>query len=89
MLGFFRIARGLANGFKHFASPLLGKPHPGARVTTRTQRGFSSAFSDEFSRPLNAEDISVDILLRKLVAFWTDQHEKGALTRPRLRSSEL
>ncbi len=83
MLGFFRIARGLTNGFKHYASPLPGKSHPGARVATRAQRGFSSAFSDDFSRPLNAEDVSVDILLRKLVAFWTDQHEKGALARPR------
>jgi hypothetical protein len=83
MLKYFQIAKGLANGFKHFESPLPGKAHPGPRVVTSAQLGFSSPFSDAFSRPLNAEDISVDILLRKLVAFWTDQHEKGALRQPR------
>jgi len=91
MLGFFRVARGLANGFKHLASPLPGKPHtgprvvtstqrPGPRVATSTQTGFSSEFSEEFARPLNAEDVSVDFLLQRLVAFWTDQHAKGALS---------
>jgi hypothetical protein len=38
MLGVFWIARGLANGFKHFASPLPGKSHPGARRDARTAR---------------------------------------------------
>ncbi|MBV9776152.1 MAG: hypothetical protein JO143_03790 [Acetobacteraceae bacterium] len=79
MVKYFEIARGLANGFKHFGSPLPGKQHTGARVVTSTQVGFGSPFSDEFCRPLNAEDISIDILLRKLVTFWTAQHRKGAL----------
>ena len=76
---YFQIARGLANGFKHFEAPLPGKTHTGARVVTSTQTGFSSDFSEDFARPLNAEDVSADLLLEKLVAFWTDQHAKGVL----------
>jgi hypothetical protein len=79
MVRFFRIARGLANGFKHFESPLRGRARTGPRVVTSTQTGFSADFSEDFARPLNAEDVSVDFLLQKLVAFWTDQHAKGAL----------
>jgi hypothetical protein len=81
MLKYFQIARALANGFKHFESPLPrpGQVRTGARVVTHTQTGFSSDFSEDFARPLNAEDVSVDHLLQKLVAFWTDQHAKGAL----------
>jgi hypothetical protein len=66
MVRYFEIARGLANGFKHFKSPLPGKQHAGTRGVTSTEVGFGSPFSDEFCRPLNAEYISVDILLRKL-----------------------
>jgi hypothetical protein len=80
MVDYFEIARGLTNGFKHFHSPLPGKEHTGARVVTTVQTGFSSGFSDGYARPLNAKDISVDILLRKLVEFWKDQRAKGALS---------
>jgi hypothetical protein len=72
MLGYFQIAQGLTNGFKHFEAPLTGRGRTSPRVVTSTQTGFSSDFSDEFARPLNVADISADLLLRKLV-------EKGAL----------
>jgi hypothetical protein len=79
MLRYFQIAQGLTNGFKHFEAPYQGKAHTSPRVVTSTQTGFSSAFSDEFCRPLNVADVSADVLLRKLVAFWRGQRAKGAL----------
>jgi hypothetical protein len=79
MLPYFQIARGLTNGFKHFKAPLTGSGRASPRVGTSTQTGFSSGFSDGFARPLNVVDISSDLLLRKLVAFWTEQRAKGAL----------
>lgn len=61
----FDLARKITNGTKHFVS----------KVRTRKQSGFSSAFSDGFSRPLNVilDDgrwLSVDDLLRDIVSFW-------------------
>jgi hypothetical protein len=49
MVRFFRIARGLANGFKHFESPLRGQARTGPRVVTSTQTGFSADFSEDFA----------------------------------------
>ena len=65
MVETLKVARSIANGTKHFAP----------RAKTRTQAGFSSAFSDGFARPLIIElsdgrEQSVDILLRDMVDFW-------------------
>jgi len=70
----FDAARLLTNGTKHFCN----QP-----VTTRTQTGFSSAFSDEFARPLiiqypDGTEISADQFIRKLIEFWKDQKANGA-----------
>lgn len=70
----FEAARHICNGTKHFKS----KP-----VTTRTQRGFSSGFSDAFARPLvvvmeDGSEQSADSLLREIVEFWKGQHNAGA-----------
>lgn len=71
----FELARLLTNGTKHFGSP----------VETRTQTGFSSAFSDAFTRPLivkypnniiedsDSAEESADIFLRKMIDFWEEQ----------------
>lgn len=69
----FELARNIANGTKHFAD----------KARTRAQKGFSSAFSDDFARPLvvvfpDGTERSVDLFLRDLVTFWTAQHEAGA-----------
>lgn len=74
------LARKIANGTKHFTQ----------KIKTRKQGGFSSAFSDGFARPLNVEteegsqisrsygkEISVDILLRRMVEFWIIQEKSG------------
>ena len=66
----FKLAKKITNGTKHF------KP----RVTTRVRTGFSSAFSDDFARPLNIEfpgngELSADELLDKLVGFWKEQDQ--------------
>lgn len=66
ILGLFELARGVANGTKHFSS----------NAETHIQAGFSSGFSEGFARPLNiklssGEIQSVDALLDKMVAFWT------------------
>jgi hypothetical protein len=67
----FEMARKVTNGTKHF------KP----KITTRTQMGFSSEFSDEFARPLMIEkpdgsEESADNLLHRLVKFWEDQRNR-------------
>ena len=69
----FEVARGIANGTKHFK----------ARATTRVQTGFSSGFSDGFARPLNVifpdgTQQSADNLLREIVGFWQRQECLGA-----------
>lgn len=69
----FNIARKITNGAKHFS----------VTVTTRTQQGFKSAFSDGFARPLIIEypdgtEISADQFLRKLIEFWKEQKANGA-----------
>jgi hypothetical protein len=66
------VARKVTNATKHFKN----------RARTRTQLGFSSEFSDEFARPLlveidNGDEVSVDILLRRLVEFWKEQKALG------------
>ena len=68
----FELARNIANGTKHCL--------PKAR--TRTQVGFSSAFSNGFARPLNVKfpngrQQSVDAFLRQMVDFWTQQEQIG------------
>ncbi|EMK6834857.1 TPA: hypothetical protein PX765_003374 [Vibrio cholerae] len=70
----FEMARDITNGLKHF------KVKP---TTTRNQRGFSSAFSNAFARPLiivspSGEEISVDQFLEKMVMFWQRNIEKVA-----------
>ena len=70
----FDVARNITNGTKHFINK---------SVTTRTQTGFSSEFSDEFARPLNIQypdgtEISADQFLRKLIEFWKEQEANGA-----------
>lgn len=70
---FFEVARNITNGTKHFKS----------KVTTRTQRGFSSAFSSSFARPLNVEFPdgtmkSADELLKQMIEFWARQEAAGA-----------
>ncbi len=70
----FEMARDITNGLKHF------KVKP---TTTRSQRGFSSAFSNAFARPLiivspSGEEISVDQFLEKMVMFWQRNIEKVA-----------
>jgi hypothetical protein len=69
----FELARRLVNGTKHFAN----------RVRTRTQTGFSSAFSDAFTRPLyvvrdDGSEISADDLLREIIDFWKGEQVAGA-----------
>ncbi|MXX86895.1 MAG: hypothetical protein F4Y20_04325 [Acidobacteria bacterium] len=69
----FAVARGIANGTKHFK----------ARAKTKVQTGFSSGFSDDFARPLNVTladgtEQSADNLLRRIVEFWQRQERSGA-----------
>lgn len=69
----FEIAREITNGTKHYKQ----------KCVTRTQKGFSSAYSDGFARPLLIEgkdgiDKSADILLREIIDFWKDQKISGA-----------
>ncbi len=69
----FELARNIINGTKHFL--------PGAQ--TRTQPGFSSAFSDGFARPLivrfpDGTEQSANDFLRQMVDFWTQQEIAGA-----------
>ena len=73
MADIFDLARMIANGTKHFVP----------RASTHVQRGFSSAFSDAFARPLNVEfpdgrQVSADRFLRKMVEFWECQEQQGA-----------
>ena len=73
------LAKGIANGTKHFKPKRMGQVRP----ITRVQGGFSSAFSDGFARPLNVElpdgtSTSVDNLLGNLVDFWKRQERLGA-----------
>lgn len=61
----FEVARNITNGTKHFSNK---------SVTTRTQMGFSSEFSDEFARLLiikylDGTEISADQFLWKLIEF--------------------
>ena len=60
----FVIARRITNGTKHF------KP----KIGTKRQAGFSSAFSDGFSRPLiivdDKSEISADQLLHEMIEHW-------------------
>ncbi len=71
----FDVARHITNGTKHCLI---------RSVTTSTQSGFSSAFSDGFARPLNIAyengiSISVGKFLRPLIDFWQKQKENNAL----------
>ncbi len=73
MAEIFDLARNISNGTKHF--------EPRARA--KTQTGFSSAFSDDFARPLNVvfpdgKEESADIFIRKMVEFWSDLEKEGA-----------
>ena len=70
----FEAAQLITNGTKHFRNK---------SVATRTQTGFSSAFSNEFARPLiikysDGTEISADQFIRKLIEFWKDQKANGA-----------
>lgn len=74
MYSTLEVAGHLTNGTKHFRS----KP-----TKTRTQTGFSSAFSSGFARPLNIElsdgsEVSADAFLERLLGFWKEQKEVGA-----------
>ena len=74
MVTVFEQARNITNGTKHFKSK---------DTTTKTQRGFSSAFSPAFAKPLNViytdgTSISADEFLGSLVAFWKEQKANGA-----------
>jgi hypothetical protein len=69
----FELLRCLVNSTKHFRN----------RIGTRTQVGFSPAFSNAFSRPLyiirdDGSEISADDLLKETVEFWKGQHAIGA-----------
>lgn len=75
----FKLARGIANGTKHFKPNIESHSRP----ITRVHVGFSTAFSDAFSRPLNVElpdgtTASVDNLLKTLVGFWKRQGQLGS-----------
>jgi len=66
----FQIARQVANGVKHNLS----------NISTRSQAGFSSAFSEAFAKPLVIQDIngskvSVDKLLKDIMDFWDEQNK--------------
>lgn len=68
----FELARNITNGTKHF------KP----KAKTRTQKGFSSGFSDAFARPLIVEfpdgsEKSADRFLCEMVDFWGVQEKNG------------
>lgn len=68
----FEVARKIANGTKHFAPT----------TQTRTQVGFSSSFSDAFTRPLmikfpDGSEKSADIFLREMINFWKEQSNNG------------
>jgi hypothetical protein len=72
LVGSFELARRLVNGTKHFKN----------RIETKTQTGFSSAFSEEFRRPLSivrddGSETSADSLLREIVEFWKAEHAAG------------
>jgi len=69
---FFDVARKIANDAKHFVT----------NVETIVQPGFSRAFNDAFTRPLNirvSKDhiVSVDRFLDNLVDFWKRQENLG------------
>ena len=69
----FDLARNITNGTKHFIP----------KAETRTQSGFSSAFSSGFARPLivkfpNGSETSADEFLEKMIAFWQRQADSGA-----------
>ncbi|MGV2842190.1 hypothetical protein [Vibrio cyclitrophicus] len=71
----FDVARHITNGTKHCLT---------RSITTSTQSGFSSAFSDGFARPLNITydngvSVSADRFLRPLIDFWQKQKENNAL----------
>jgi hypothetical protein len=73
LAGSFELARRLVNGTKHFQN----------RIGTRTQRGFPSAFSNAFARPLyvirdDGTEISADDLIREIVEFWKAEKAAGA-----------
>ncbi len=68
----FELARNITNDTKHFS----------LKTQTRTQPGFSSGFNDGFARPLivmlpDGKEQSVDIILRQMVDFWTQQENAG------------
>ncbi|SFK82093.1 hypothetical protein SAMN04488518_109240 [Pseudovibrio ascidiaceicola] len=65
---YFDYSRKITNGVKH------GNP----KIKTKTQIGFSSAFSSAFARPLNVvtdedETVSVDELLKVIIEYWKQQ----------------
>jgi hypothetical protein len=71
----FELARKITNGTKHF-KPI--KP----KAKTRTQKGFSSGFSNAFTRPLIVEfpdgsEKSADWFLCEMVDFWRVQEKNG------------
>jgi hypothetical protein len=70
----FELAKNITNGTKHFLPE---------EAKTRAQKGFSSAFSDAFARPLivafpDGSEKSADSFLREMVDFWRVQEKNGA-----------
>jgi len=68
----FEIARKITNGTKHCIQA----------IETKTQRGFSSDFSDDFARPLivvqdDGTDLSVDRLIREIIDYWRGEKTAG------------
>src|SRR5262249_36712234 len=68
----FDIARRISNETKHFK----------LKIGTKRQAGFSSAFSDGFSRPLiivrdDKSEIGADQLLREMIDHWNAEKATG------------
>lgn len=73
MIRIFELARNITNSTKHFISTAI----------TSTQKGFSTAFSYSYARPLNVElpdgsEMSADKFLKKIIEFWKNQRSQGA-----------
>ena len=69
---YFEVARRICNDTKHFLE----------RAETRTQSGYSSSYSDSYARPLmikisEDKEVSVDCLLKCLLAFWKKMKADG------------
>jgi hypothetical protein len=70
----FETAREITNGTKHFEP----KTNTKRRINTKKQAGFSSGFSDGFTRPLiiirdDKTEISADELLRTMIEAWKQE----------------